>query len=276
MDTKQTISIMGCGWLGLPLAEQLLQHGYTVKGSTTTPGKIESLLLKGITPYLLDLSADTLDEPALMDFLDARVLVLNIPPHLRSDGGESYMHQMHLLLKKLLASSVSRVLFVSSTSVYQDLNRVVTEEDIIFTEEQQPNHMLLQAEQLFQEREDWMTTIVRFGGLVGGSRQPGRFLAGKTGVPNGDGPVNLIHLDDCVAILQRIIEQEKWGQVYNACADSHPLRREFYKAAAEALCLTPPVFADMSETEFKLINSQKLKDDLAYQFIHPDPMTFFS
>lgn len=276
MDTKETISIMGCGWLGLPLAEQLLQHGYTVKGSTTTPDKIESLLLKGITPYLLDLSTDSLDESALMDFLDAQILVLNIPPHLRSDGGESYMQQMRLLLKKLLKSSVSRVLFVSSTSVYQDLNRVVTEEDIVFTEEQQPDHMLLQAERLFQEREDWMTTIVRFAGLVGGNRQPGRFLAGKSGVPNGDGPVNLIHLDDCLAILGRIIEQDKWGQVYNACADNHPLRREFYTAAATSLGLVPPSFADMSETAFKLINSQKLKDDLAYQFIHPDPMTFFS
>lgn len=30
-----TVSILGCGWLGLPLAEQLLAEGYSVKGSTT-------------------------------------------------------------------------------------------------------------------------------------------------------------------------------------------------------------------------------------------------
>ncbi|GAB3814763.1 hypothetical protein GCM10028895_08170 [Pontibacter rugosus] len=111
--------------------------------------------------------------------MEADLLLLNIPPHLRSDGGESYLKQMNLLLKALLQSPVSRLLFVSSTSVYLDLNRVVTEEDITFTEEQQPDHTLLKAERMFQRREDWLTTIVRFAGLVGGDRQPGRFLAGK-------------------------------------------------------------------------------------------------
>lgn len=267
---------MGCGWLGLPLAVRLLQKGYKVKGSTTTPEKVELLLEKDIQPYLLDLSKEQLDKAALIDFLDTDVLVLNIPPHLRSDGGEAYLRQMHLLFKTMLEAPVSRILFVSSTSVYQDLNRVVTEEDILFTEEQEPNNMLLQAERLFQDREDWLTTIVRFAGLVGGNRQPGRFLAGKKHVPNGDAPVNLIHLDDCLAILERIIEQEKWGKVYHAAADEHPTRNDFYTAAAQALNLAPPEFDAMEETKFKLIKSQKLKDELSYTFIHPDPMAFFS
>ncbi|WP_299760702.1 SDR family oxidoreductase [uncultured Pontibacter sp.] len=275
MEDTQTISIMGCGWLGMPLAERLVRHGYTVKGSTTTPEKVEEILMKDIQPYLLDLASEQMDKAALQDFLDTDVLVLNIPPHLRSDGGEAYMHQMHLLLKSLIQSPVSRILFVSSTSVYQDLNRTVTEEDISFTEEMEPNNMLLQAEKLFQDREDWMTTVVRFSGLVGGNRQPGRFLAGKKNVLNGDAPVNLIHLEDCLNILYSILEQQKWGKVYNACADMHPLRREFYTSSAQALGLTPPEFSDMEKTQFKLINSQKLKDDLSYTFIYPDPMAFF-
>ncbi|MDX5436699.1 MAG: SDR family NAD(P)-dependent oxidoreductase, partial [Pontibacter sp.] len=89
-------------------------------------------------------------------------------------------------------------------------------------------------------------------------------------------PVNLIHLDDCLAILERIIEQEKWGKVYHAAADGHPSRKDFYTAAAQALHLSPPEFDDMEETKFKLIKSQKLKDELSYTFIHPDPMAFFS
>ncbi len=267
---------MGCGWLGLPLAERLEQSGYTIKGSTTTQEKLVLLVQKNILPYQLNLADPETDEELLQDFLNADVLVLNIPPHLRSDGGEGYLKQMHLLLKALLSSPIKRILFVSSTSVYQDLNRVVTEEDIVFTEQENPNHMLLQAERLFQGREDWLTTILRFGGLVGGDRQPGRFLAGKKHVPNGDAPVNLIHLDDCVAILQRIIEQNKWGKVYHASADGHPLRKEFYTAAARHLGLTPPEFDEMEETHFKLINSQKIKDELAYVFLHPEPMGFFS
>lgn len=275
MGNKEEISIMGCGWLGMPLAERLSKAGYNVKGSTTTPHKLEELQEKGIRPYLLNLQDENLDREAFKEFLQAQVLVLNIPPHLRSDGGEGYLKQMHLLLEFLSVSPISRILFVSSTSVYLDLNRVVTEEDIVFTEEQQPDHMLLQAEKLFQQGEGWLTTVLRFGGLVGENRKPGRFLAGKKNVPNGDAPVNLIHLDDCLNILHRIIEADIWGQTFHACADKHPLRSEFYHQAALSLGLTPPEFNDMDDTYFKLINSQKIKDALSYNFLHPDPMSFF-
>jgi nucleoside-diphosphate-sugar epimerase len=272
---KADISIMGCGWLGLPLAEQLAHSGKTVNGSTTSQQKIGLLEQKGITPFQIDLSDELLEEDVLQQFLQTDMLVLNIPPHLRSDGGESYLKQMKRLRKALLNSPVNRILFISSTSVYPDLNRTLTEEDIIFTNEATPANPLLLAEQLFSEREEWLTTILRFCGLVGKDREPGRFMAGKKGVPNGDAPVNLIHLEDCIAIILRLIEQEKWGSTYHACADEHPLRKDFYPAAAKALGLEPPEFLDMEETKFKIIKSKKLKEDLSYEFIHPDPMRFF-
>lgn len=275
MSPKADVSILGCGWLGLPLAEALVKSGKSVKGSTTSPAKLDILAQKGITPYLVNLQPELLDEAILADFLEADCIVLNIPPRLRSDKGSSYLQQLHLLLKALLDAPVKKVLFVSSTSVYNDLNRVVTEEDTALTKNTDPGYTLLQAENLFMGREEWLTTIVRFSGLVGEDRSPGRFMAGKKGVANGDAPVNLIHRDDCIAILTRIMEQEKWGEVYNACADEHPMRKDFYPPAALALGLEQPTFQEMDETSFKLISSQKLKEDLPYVFHHPDPMLFF-
>jgi nucleoside-diphosphate-sugar epimerase len=275
MEGKADISIMGCGWLGMPLAERLVKAGYSVKGSTTTAAKLETLRQKQIEPYLLNLTGDEIDHEALADFLRAKVLILNIPPRLRSDEGENYLQQLHFLLKAMCESTISRVLFVSSTSVYLNLNLVVTEEDTAFTLEQDPNNALLKAEKMFQDREDWISTVVRFGGLVGGGRQPGKFMAGRKHVPDGDAPVNLIHLEDCVEILVRIVETEKWGYTFNACADEHPLRKDFYTKAALALEMVAPQFDAMEETHFKLISSQKLKDELSYVFIHPDPMLFF-
>ena len=38
--------------LGYPLALDLLDRGYDLKGSTTTPSKIVKLKQLGITPYL--------------------------------------------------------------------------------------------------------------------------------------------------------------------------------------------------------------------------------
>ena len=275
MEGKADISILGCGWLGLPLAERFISAGYTVKGSTTTPAKLETLREKQITPYLLNLSDEDTDQELLADFLNARMLILNIPPRLRAGENESYLQQLHLLLKSLRTSPVSRVLFVSSTSVYLNLNRIVTEEDAAITLEQEPDNVLLKAERLFQDREDWLCTVVRFGGLVGGSRQPGKFMAGRKHLPDGDAPVNLIHLEDCVEIMYRIVETQKWGYTFNACAAEHPLRKDFYTNAALALEMVAPQFDAMEETRFKLISSQKLKDELSYVFIYPDPMGFF-
>ena len=43
MIKKQKISIVGLGWLGLPLAVQLQKRGYAINGSTTTLDKLEVL-----------------------------------------------------------------------------------------------------------------------------------------------------------------------------------------------------------------------------------------
>src|SRR5690242_15715059 len=102
MSAKAEVSILGCGWLGLPLAEALVKSGKIVKGSTTSPAKLDMLAQKGITPYLVNLQPELLDDAILADFLDADCLVLNIPPKLRSDKGSSYLQQLHLLLKALL------------------------------------------------------------------------------------------------------------------------------------------------------------------------------
>lgn len=50
------ISILGCGWLGLPLAKQLIKKGFSVKGSTTSEEKISILKTEGIISFLISLS----------------------------------------------------------------------------------------------------------------------------------------------------------------------------------------------------------------------------
>ena len=51
------ISILGCGWLGLPLAKSLLEKGFSINGSTTSFEKISILDKAGITPFIVSLSA---------------------------------------------------------------------------------------------------------------------------------------------------------------------------------------------------------------------------
>ncbi len=49
------ISILGCGWLGLPLAKSLIEKRFSVKGSTTSEAKIVLLKNVGIAPFQIAL-----------------------------------------------------------------------------------------------------------------------------------------------------------------------------------------------------------------------------
>ena len=52
--SQNKIGIIGCGWLGLPLAKEFISNNYKVKGSTTTKEKLEILKTEGIEAYLID------------------------------------------------------------------------------------------------------------------------------------------------------------------------------------------------------------------------------
>ena len=271
MQKKIYISILGCGWLGLPLAEHLIGQGHTVKGATTRSEKLEKLREKNIAPYLIKLDPE-INQDYDPSFFESDILIINVPPgRNREDVANFHLAQMQSLISALQNSSIQKILFVSSTSVYADLGREVQETDAGGSV-RESGEVLLQVENMWNESTHFTTTIVRFAGLFGADRNPGRFLSGKTLDNNGEAPVNLIHLHDCVSVLSAIIEQERWGAVYNACADAHPSKNEFYTAAAKKLGIAPPIFAGKEKGSFKIINSDKLKKELDFAFKYADPM----
>ncbi|MBX0289353.1 SDR family NAD(P)-dependent oxidoreductase [Hymenobacter sp. HSC-4F20] len=264
---RPTVAVLGCGWLGLPLAQALVGAGYPVHGSTTTPGQLLTLRDAGIRPFLLRLApsltptdADTLQ--ALLHGVD--VLVLNVPPTRAAGSPQAYPALLRPVAEATVLSGVRHVLLVSSTGVYADEPRLMQESDALaaFTAEAP----LLQAEALFQPP---FHTVVRLAGLIGPGRSPGRFLAGRAGVPHGEAPVNLIHLQDCISLLTCIIERNLWGHTFNASAATHPTRRAFYTAAATRLGLQPPTFLEET-TGGKQIDSSLIRELTGYQFRHED------
>lgn len=266
----KTVSILGCGWLGLPLAEHFLKEGFAVKGSVSRSERIELLNQKGILPWQIQISDTTITGDQLSGFLASEILIINFPPERRADIVEYHTAQMSLLIDAINKSQVKQVLFISSTSVYPELNRTITEEDK-FEPTKGSGKALIAVEQLLLSQSRFQTTILRLAGLIGYDRQPGRFLSGKKNIENGDGPINVIHQDDCILLITKIIEQGMWGEVFNACADIHPSRRAFYTLAAEKIGLPLPEFVTGS-SNFKIINSDKIKNRLGYSFKYPNPL----
>jgi nucleoside-diphosphate-sugar epimerase len=265
----ETISILGCGWLGLPLGLYLVKKGYKVKGSTTAPDKLKLIKEKDIEPYLIVLNPEIHGEH-FDEFLNCDALVIDFPPERREDIVDYHRDQIESLISAIRSGTVKHVIFTSSTSVYPDANGEAFEDP-----EPKPTKSsgkaLLKAENLLRECHKFETTIIRFGGLIGYDRMPGRFLAGKKNLAGGDAPVNLIHRDDCIQIIYKIIRNNIWGETFNACADCHPTRNQYYTQQAELIGLTPPTFNESDSCNYKIVSNKKLKKLLNYEFKYPDP-----
>ena len=252
---KSTIGILGCGWLGQPLAKHLLALGYSIKGSTTSKTKLDELGSVGISPFLIEL--ETL-ESNVSEFLEAEILIVNIP----SKNSKSFEN----LIVEIEKSSIQKDLFISSTSVYEPSAEMITEDSKLISSK------LVNIENLFIHNSHFSTTVIRFAGLMGYNRNPGKFFPKGKSIKNPDGTVNMIHRDDCIAIITGIIEMGIWDETFNACSDQHPSRREFYTKAALEIGLPIPHFAENFVNSFKIISNKKLKSYLNYKFIYPNLM----
>jgi nucleoside-diphosphate-sugar epimerase len=262
--TKQTLSILGCGWLGKAVGERFVKAGWRVLGSTTQAANFEMLAAKGITPALIQLNPAPSGDVDV--FFDADVLLISVPPKRKSGLTDVFLHQVEAVAEVCARKKIKRVIFISSTSVYGEMNRSVIESDA------DPSSYLVIAENFLVNRQEFLTTVLRFGGLVGPARHPGRFLSAKQNVDGADVPVNIIHQEDCVNIIFEIVRQDVFGEIFNACADEHPSKRTFYTGASLSLNLPPPSFNENGNTAFKIVMSDKLKRTINYTFSFSDPM----
>jgi nucleoside-diphosphate-sugar epimerase len=257
-----TISILGCGWYGLALAKSLVNKWIKVKGSTTTTDKMPLLAEHGIEPYLINLTPE--NEVIEPDFFDCDILWISIPPKARAGQGAAYLVKIKRLIELIKNNGIKQVVLISSTGVYGDNNTEYTELDPP-EPDTESGKVLLAGEELLCAETGFTTTIIRFGGLIGPNRDPGRFFAGKIDVPNGQAPVNLIHLTDCIGISNAIVEKQTFGQIYNAVSPSHPTRADFYTAAALTAGLEVPVFIEERKA-WKIMSSVNVQKVLGYEY----------
>lgn len=222
------ISIVGLGWFGSSLAEVL--EGHEVSGTHRT-----------------ELNETNKPSAAIMA---AEVFVLNIPP---------FKNQLEWF-KSWNWSTKTHVIFISSTSVYgQEAGQL---DESILPEPTTENGRLLVQE------EEWIKTfphftIIRFGGLLGKNRHPGKTLSGRKNISGGNQPVNLLHLDDAVGFTKLVIEKGLKNKTFNLVNPEHPSREAFYQGYALAEKLPLPEF-DHSPGPGKSICSELVGD--LYEF----------
>ncbi|ARV06206.1 dTDP-glucose 4,6-dehydratase [Polaribacter sp. SA4-10] len=248
----RSVSVLGCGWLGKPVAISLLDEGYSVKGATTREEKLALLEVNNIEPFLVDIT----DFEEFDEFLNSEILIIAIT----SKDVDAFKN----LISQIQNSPVQKVIFISATSVYGRINKVMTEEDAVL------ETPLTEIENLFRENTFFETTIIRFAGLFGDERHPSNWFKNGRKIPQPKGFVNMIHKEDCIEIIHEIIAQNCWNETFNACSNHHPTRREFYTNAKLSADFEVPEFEENEVYEWKIISSKKVQEALGYTFIHDD------
>ena len=264
------MGVIGCGWLGLPLAVELNKSGYTVRGTTSTRAKLPVLQENGISPYEIILRPSEIIGP-IDDFLDQmNVLIINVPPGMRGGSGESYIDKMTELHSKIKEAGVTKLIFVSSTSVYGSTEGEIDEDTPVDPITESAKH-LVAAENMFLADDSLETSILRFGGLIGPDRHPVTMLSGKEGLKNGDDFVNLIHRDDCIHMILTILQNDWWHEIFNGVYPDHPKKSDYYVEEATKRGLKPPGYLHSGgPAKGKLIKSRNflIKGQSFFTSIH--------
>jgi nucleoside-diphosphate-sugar epimerase len=242
-----------------------------VKGSTTSPNKFLLLLNENIKPYNF-LITDELLSDGINDFFESEILIINFPPPRANNDDTIHLQQIKSIVSHATQGKVRSIIFISSTSVYSEVNRIVYEDD-------EPNPIsangiaLRKVENYLLNNIRISSTILRFGGLIGPGRQPVKYFSGRKNIDGGNIPVNLIHLSDCISVTKMVISEQICNEIINVVSPKHPSKKEFYTEAALKRGLQLPEFNDI-EGEYKIVSSEKLLTRFGYKFIYDNPLDF--
>ncbi|WP_018693004.1 Rossmann-fold NAD(P)-binding domain-containing protein [Algicola sagamiensis] len=231
----KSILIVGGGWLGLPLGEDLSALGFSVTVTKTTQAGVESLptSLNGLQLCLPNASCH-------VNLSSFDVIVVCIPPGLKKEPtGTRYIEKLKALYQRLL-SQKTHLIFCNSTGIYEGIEGDCDEMTTLPCGSQKSS-ILYEAEQLTQAQNFLRLTILRLGGLVGADRVPGRFLAGKRALKGAAHPVNLVHQYDVIQAIIHCIQTELSG-TFNLVSPLRCTRKLFYTKSAMLLQLEPPEF----------------------------------
>lgn len=268
---KNTFVIIGLGWLGTAFAKAMLKKNHLVFGTTRSVGKDIALQQQGIPTWLFSLGSPLPSE--LAQVTKNTSVLISVSPSTQGLSPPDFCTALETLIQSLNQLEARNILFTSSTSVYPTGIGEVCEEDAVGFVSKKSGINLLEAEMRLQQASyTTPVSIVRLGGLFGPKRHPGKFFRSFP-MTRAQDPVNVIHRDDGISILERL-SQEPNSWLVNACSPIHPSKQEFYSQAASKLGLPAPgIVPPLRSASPKIVNSDRVINRLNYTFIHPDPIS---
>ena len=288
------VLIVGCGYVGLPLAAELVNRGHVVFGLRRSSASDVALSAAGIIPLRGDITQpDSLKQlPRDFDW------VVNCVAS--GGGGAEEYRQLYLqgmvnltgwLVPRAQRSSViiPRLVYTSSTGVYGQNDGSLVDETSPTEPATETAKVLVEAEKVLLaagQEKNFPAMILRAAGIYGPERGYllKQFLRGEARIEgSGARVLNMIHRDDLVRAIIAALERGRAGEIYNAVDDAPVSQLEFFKWLAAKLGKPlPQVAAEDTATPRKRgstnkrISNAKLKRELEFEFQYPDYETGYS
>jgi nucleoside-diphosphate-sugar epimerase len=213
-----SVLVVGCGFVGLPLARVLASRGWQTHAITATESSAAKLHNEPFTAYALDI-ADKTSLARLAGHL------FDVVIHCASSGrggASSYAAVFLGGIQNLMATlNYGRLIFSSSTSVYAQTDGSTVDEMSPADPTRETGQILRKTEDLVLARDG---VVARLAGLYG----PGRcaplqkLMEGRATIEeDGSRRMNMLHQMDAAQALGFLAEKELSG-VYNV-VDNQPV-----------------------------------------------------
>ena len=278
MSNEHQNIIIGCGYIGQLLAQQLQQDNHKVTGIVSSESSVAACKRKHISCEIINLDTALAD----LDLTAHRVIYLAPPPGSgRTDP--RITHFLHAIEKH----PPERFVLISTTGVYGNCEGAWINETTALNPTAERAYRRVDAEQQVQQfcqAHHIPLVILRVAGIYGPNKIPlARIKSGQAIVNQQDSPfTNRVHAHDLVSVCEKALLEQSITGIYNV-SDGHPgTMYEYFMAVAAAMQLPAPPAISLQQArnqlsegmlsymaESRRIDNKKLLNDFALSLQYP-------
>jgi nucleoside-diphosphate-sugar epimerase len=256
----RSVLVVGCGFVGFPLARNLVDAGWETHAITASDSSASQLNGNPFQVYALDIRESGAFRQLERSHFDLVIHCASSRHGTASDYESIFFEGTKNILTNLMCG---RFVFSSSTSVYAQTDGLWVDEYSEAAPERETGRVLRKTEDLVVSGGG---TVARLAGLYGPGRcVPLQKLLRGNALIEGDGTrmMNMLHQTDAAAALQFLAETETAG-IFNV-ADNLPVSQaDWYRYVCDILdkALPPNSTPDLSRKRGwtnKRVSNQKLR-----------------
>lgn len=201
------VGIVGCGYVGLALAGQLVDGGHSVWGLRRSEAGLDAVAATGAKPVAADLTKP--EDLATAPDADAVVFAASSGGRGADAARKVYVDGLQATIDEFAARDAppERLVYTSSTGVYGTQDGGWVDEATPIEPTTEKTRVLADAERVAREyaAETGLTgQVARFAGLYGPDRyRLDRYLEG----PVTEGYLNMIHRADAAGVVRFLLER---------------------------------------------------------------------